>query len=319
MKQKYILSATYLLLILTMCVFTVNAQDTGASLPEILDAVQKNVDFLKEHIVDLISEEEIIAEEFNDKGKVKKTTNIISEYRIFPELTNSTSGCHAVYEIIESLLPAGILREERELLSAKENNKTQRLDKYEFTEQFWAKGSSYIELFFLFDKQNEKCFDYELKGVRRINNRNVYEIGIKQKESDAGTKQTSENENISWDIKFAGFALIDTGTREIVQLNRDKFGININTRRPGKSPIAGMFPYVTIRYFLFTQYEYGKVKIDDQYLTLPVAKTFKLFRINEQLHASYKYRYRNHKVFTVDTKISFDPIEESSMEEGNAE
>ena len=315
MKQKNIFSAICVLSVLAICVFIANARDADASLPEILQAVQKNVDFLKEHLVDLISEEEITIEEFDDKGKAKKTKNIISEYRIFPETTGSIPDCRVIYEIIESLLPVGILREERELLSVKENNRTQRLDKYSFTEDFWASGGSYIELLVLFDKQNEKCFDYELKGDKNTNGRNVYEIGIKQKGADVGTKELGKNEKISWNITYEGSALIDAGTMEIVQINRDRIDIKIDTRRTEKSSITGMFPYVTTRYFLFTQYEYEKVKINNQYLTLPVAKIARLFRINEQLYISYKYRYGKHRVFAVDTKISFDAVKGASIEE----
>ena len=306
MKQKTIL----FLLITAMCVIPVNAGDANASLLEILQAVQKNVDFLKENIIDLISMEEILIEEVNDKGKSTRAANIISEYRIFPETTGSISDCRVVYEIIESLMPTGILREEREMVSAKENNRTQRLDRFQLEEHFWARGSSYVELLVLFDKQNEKCFDYELKGDNNTNDRNVYVIGIEQKEADIGRTHTEKTEDISWNVKYEGSALIDAGTMEIVQLNRNRVNINYSTRRTKSSPINDMFPSVaTARYVLFTRYEYEKVKIKDQFLTLPVTKTVELFRENGQLETSYKYRYVNHRAFTVDTKISFGTID----------
>jgi hypothetical protein len=300
-----------LLLILATCAFPVNAQGADASLPEILKAVQKNVDFLKEHLVDLISEEVVVIEEFDDKGKTKKITNIVSEYRTFPEITNAISDCSVVYEIIESLMPVGILREERELQSVKENNKAQRLDRYKFNEHFWAGGSSFVELLFFFDKQNEKCFDYDLKGVEKNNSRDVYVIGIKQKEASIGAKYTEINEYIHWGIQHAGSMLIDAETMEIVRLNRNRVSIYYNTKRAGNSPIYDMFPYSTARYTASTQYEYEKVKIRDQYLTLPVAKTVELIRSNGKLGSSYKYRYSNHRAFGADTKISFDTAAEN--------
>jgi hypothetical protein len=314
MKQKFFRSMAILFLsIPVMCAIPVNARDTNTSLSEILQAVQQNVDFLKENIIDLISTEEITIEEFNDRGRRTRATNIISEYRIFPETTSLIFDCRVIYEITESLLPTGILREEREILSVKENNRMQRPDRFEFEEPFWARGSSYVELLVLFDKQNEKCFDYELQGVENINDRNLYVIGIKQKEADVGTAHTERNENISWDVKYEGSALIDAGTMEIVQLNRGRVNINYNTRtqRAKKSPIHEMFPSVAIaRYVLFTRYEYERVKINDQFLTLPVAKTVELFRENGQLNTSYKYRHSNHRAFAVDTKIFFDTKDE---------
>jgi len=302
-------AAILFLLISAICVFIANARAADISLSGILRAVQNNVDFLKEHIVDLISEEEITVEEFNDKGKVKNKINITAEYRVFPELKESTPDCRVIYDIVESFLPAGILREERILLSVKENNKTRLPDGYEFKEHFGVGGSSYVELLFLFDKNNEKCFDYELKGAGKYNDRDVYIIGIKRKEADSGRRRI-ENENISWDMKYDVTALIDAGTMEIVQLNRERVEISFSSRRTAKTTIAGMFPYVTTRYYLFIQYEYERVKIRDRYLTLPVAKTARLLRINEQPEAVYKYRYGNHRMFAVGTKVLFDAVPE---------
>ena len=310
MKQKYVCPAIQFLLISTMCAVSASAQDADISFSEIFQAVRKNVDFLKENIIDLLSSEEITIEEFNDSGKTTKTTNIISEYRIFPEIKNSIHNCRVIYDITESLLPTDILREERVLLSAKENGKTQRLDKYEFSEHFLAKGSSYVDFFILFDEQNEKCFNYELKGVEKLNGRDVYVIEIKQRNADVGTKHTETIENIFWNIKYEGSALIDAETMEIVQLKRDGVSLNYRAQRNGSSPINEIFPYVTTRYVFFTQYEYEKVKIKDQYLNLPGSKTVRLFRENGQLYASYKYRYGNYMAFTVDTKILFDAIDE---------
>jgi len=285
----------------------VKTRDADTSLSEILHAVQKNVDFLKEHIIDLVSEEKITIEEYNNRGRVGRTTSIISEYRIFPERTSSIPDCRVVYEIIESLLPVGILREERELLSAKENNREQRLDRFRFTEHFWARGSSYVELMILFDKQNEGCFDYELKGVGSVDGRNVYVIGIKQREADVGSVHAEKDMNISWDVRYEGSALIDAETMDIVQLNRDRVTIGHGVQRTENAPMYDMFPNVTtIRYFLFIQYEYEKVSINDRFLTLPVTKTVSLFRETGQPDISYKYRYGNHRAFTVDTKISFE-------------
>jgi hypothetical protein len=79
--------------------------------------------------------------------------------------------------------PSGILREDREMLSVKEDNNIIK----EFTEAVWAKGNSYVDYFILFDKQNEKCFDYKLIG--RMEEPNAYVIEIKQKEIDIGKKR----------------------------------------------------------------------------------------------------------------------------------
>jgi len=298
-----------------MCAIPVNARDENASLAEILHAVHRNVDFLKENIINLINTEEITVEEFNDREKRTRAVNIISDYRVFPEKTGPISDCRVIYEILESMMPTGILREEREMLSVKENNRTQRLDRFEFTEPFWARGSSYVDLLILFDKQSEQCFDYELKGAGNADNRDVYIIGIRQKEADIGETAGEKNETISWNVRYRGVAFIDSATMEIVRLNRDMVNINYNTQRAKNSPLHDMFPSVALtRYGLLVQYEYGRVRINDKYLTLPVTKAVDLFRENGQQDASYKYRYGNYRAFTVDTKIIFGATDEPSVE-----
>jgi hypothetical protein len=289
-----------------MSVVSVEAQGLDDYLSRILQAVQKNVDSQKEQIIDIISREEITIEEFDDKGKTRKTTNVISNYHIFPETTSSIPDCRIVTEILASVQPAGILREERTMLSAKVDNKAQRMDRFRFTEDIWAKGNSYVDLFILFDKQNEKCFEYRLIG--KFEEDNVYAIVIKQKENDIG-----KSNRWQWDLLYEGVALIDAVTMEIVQLIRNKVPLTYyNISRDGDNAIT---KNVSKRQYFFTQIEYDKIKIGNQFLTLPVERTVRLFRADGQLDTVYKYRYSDHKAFAVDTKISFDPIDEPSIEE----
>ena len=119
MKQKVCLLMQFLF-ISGICAVPVNAQDSDVSLSEILQAVQKNVDSLKEKLVDFTSREEFTIEEFDSKGeKVKKTTNIISDHRAVPEAAKP--------EQLSLVLPS-IIREEREILSAKENGYARKTD-----------------------------------------------------------------------------------------------------------------------------------------------------------------------------------------------
>ena len=306
MKQRYFCSAKLAALVLAICIVPVNAQDSDIQLSTILQSVQKNINLMREQIIDLISEEEILIEEFDNDGKKKKTINVLSEYRIFPEKANMIHDCRIIEEINESLLPTGILHEERTVISIKENGKKIN----DFTEQFWAKGSSYVDLFILFDKQNEKCFDYKLKEVDKIGERAVYKIEIKQKEADTGEKNTKQDKSISWNTKYEGFALIDAATMEVVQLNRDRFEINYT--RQYAIPITRKLKIITLplgRYNVLTQYEYDKIKINDRSMALPVSKTIELFKENGQLDTVYKYKYGKHKAFNVSTKIKFNAVE----------
>ena len=335
------------LLILAVCAVPANAQNTGKtynadiSISEILSAVQKNVDFLKENIVDLVGSEEITVEEFNNKGinskgKIEKTTNVISEYRIFAGSVNNASGCDFVSEALYlpqsrrlinisrevSGIPRealGIPREERKTLSVKVNNKTPRTGRVMFNEPDWAEEHSFAGYLVLFNKQYEKCFDYKLLGVEKINNRAAYVVEITSKES--GGEETTD---MRLNAVYKSVALIDAETMDIVQLSRGRVNINhdaladlsnadpvavlnraVLSTDPEESrlhyeilmkilqsnidkgvkddPMYGYFlgPFTVLDTweYFFTRYEYGKVNIGDRFLTLPVAKTIEVFEI----------------------------------------
>jgi len=311
MKDKYFYFAIQFFLASVLCAVTVNAQDTGVSLVEILQAVQKNVDSQKERMVNILSKEEITIEIFDNKEELIEVANIISEYRVFPETTSTISNCRILYaEIQELMQPSGILREEREILSSKKGVWAEKSPYGDV----WAKGNAYVDLFSAFDKQNEKCFDYRflgeekiiMTGTGRIKERNVYAIEIKNKEADIG-----QAGKLSWVVKYGGVAMIDIGTMEIVQLNRSvNYQITYNNFSTNWRGRVVALEDIIDKYVYSTEYEYDKVKIGDQFLTLPVSKISKLFRENGQLAAIYTYRYSDHKVFDVSVKILFDEIEE---------
>ena len=217
------------LLFLGLYIVSAIAKDSDVSILEILQAVQKNVESLKEQNINLIADEEITIEEFDDKGKVKKTINILSEYRIIQ--TKS-----------EKPFSYGIPQEERTVLFTKENGKVIKtktfIEPYMF--RFAYNGTS--ELFVLFDKQNEEYFDYELigtdlsvlfdnqnekylrfkfNGIEEAKSGNVYIIDIVQKEADV-LKSKNGAQMWAWNLKYKGVVQIDTTSMEIVRLNRAK-------------------------------------------------------------------------------------------------
>jgi len=324
----------FILLILGICCVTANAQDSGVDIvqnqgvvtvknqgvvtvknqgvvsSEILQAVQKKVESLKEQNINLIAEEEITIEEFDDKGEINKTTDILSEYRIIP----NNLGKSFAY---------GIPHEERTVLSAKENGKIKKMKKID--DPFITSGNAFTDLYVVFDTQNEEYFDYSFFGNMSLgpdeksnlpdeNNkknfsgdykikirdalkgRNLYMINIIQKEADVG-----KTNNERWNLKYRGLALIDLDTMEIVQVNRGKTYRVLS---------VGFIVRVAVsRKYFYTQYEYDSIKIGDRFLTLPTAKTVELYKMNGQLDAVYKYKYSNYREFTVDTKIKYGAID----------
>ena len=302
-----------LLLISTICAVHVSAQELYTDISEILQAVQKNVDSQKERLIDILSKEEITLEEFDNKGELAEIANIISDYRVFPGTINKISDCRVLYsEILEFTRSPGILREERVILSTENNG---WIEKKSYGD-FWAKGNTYVDLFSAFDKQNEKCFDYKfigegkisLTGTGKIKERNVYAIEIKHKETNIG-----QTEKLSWVLKHGGIALIDVGTMEIVRLSRSvNYHITYNNFSTNWRGRVFALEDQIEKYVYSIEYEYDKVKIGDQFLTLPLVKIAKIFRENGQLAAVYTYRYRDHRAFNASVKISFDEIQGAS-------
>ena len=331
MKQKYFSFAMRILLISGMCAVSLNAQNSDAPSSEhvqslqtrIIQNLQENVDFLKEHIVDFINKEEVAFEEFDDTGKVTRKTVTTSEYSVFPEMMeiNKISDCKLVFNVLDSVHPVGFLREERRILSTKINSKS--VEPY-FNEPFGAKGSGYAAFFVLFDRQYEKCFDYKLIAVGKINERDAYAVEFSQKEEETGKSETLQGGiGNSWNIRYSGVAWIDAGTMEIVQLNRAPAGLTYVTLPTQKTP------ELRDEYIFDVQYEYYRVKIKDRFLTLPVAKTVRLFEIisdkkqtgvlpdvsgmtkkNLVLRSVLKYEYSDYKTFNVGATITYGAIDE---------
>ena len=283
MKQMFCRLRFTSILLLIMAIYPsfVNAQYTDISLSDIISAVQNNVAFLREHIADFTSTEEITIEEFNNKGKITKTTKIISNYRAFPEIKQQEQ---------PSLILPGILGEQREVLFVKENDKDKKIK--EFLEPIFFSGrDGFTELFVWFDKQNEQHFDYSLDGIELVGERNTFKVKLSQNEIESGKTDDGRG---SWNTRYQGVAWIDSETMQVIKLNRDRLKVVFHSRNRR----------ATEKYFS-TEYEYGKVIIKDQLLMLPIAKTVEILRDNEKLETLYKYKYSNHKAFTVDTNITY--------------
>jgi len=223
MKQRYCSLALLIVLISGICAIHAGAQDSEfpGSAPKdvqtqrnnvedvqnlqikILQAVQRQVDLLKENLVDITSREEVIREniEFSESKEQQliKTHDIISDYRISfqKETTPIIPDCGVVAKILNAAEPPYILQEERTTRTEKApvlKNGT-RESGVSGLEQFFmdTARSGFLELIVPFDKQYEKCFDYKLLGIAKINERNVYVMDVKGKEKTSEKGITEKN------------------------------------------------------------------------------------------------------------------------------
>ena len=265
--QKYFCLIVQILLIFVICVISINAQDSKISLTaispniedtekleniqnlqtKILQNVQRQVDLLKENLVNIVSSEEVASERdseaFDSKGeKVIRTKNILSEYRIsyLKDVTDVIPDCSVVAKIFNPLEPPYILQEDRAVQSVKESN--QRLpDIYPYgvftatLNQFYLDiaRNSFLEMIVPFDKQYEKCFNYKLLGIAKIKERDTYVIEVmgKEKSTEEGIIAQDKFTEMSWNIKFGGLALIDAKTMEIFQFNEKRVNMEIINSR----------------------------------------------------------------------------------------
>ena len=274
----------------------VKAHDSTIKLPEILQAVQTYVDFLRNNVRDFVSREEITIEEFDNRGRINKTTEIISEFRVTPvrpELRKP--GRLFLYTIPQ---------EERTLLSVRENDKPRR--NTNFSEPAFLVGlNPFNDLLVIFDKRNEEYFNYRLNGIETISGRKAYVIEIEQKEAEIGNTTT-----FWWIRKYEGVAHIDVETMDVLKLNRGRHDF-----RPGARHLRYLGRLigrnVSMRLPHYHYYEYKKVNIGNQYYTLPVERTSRLYHQDGRIHTIFRYRYSDHRVFTVDTNIKFDFTDES--------
>jgi len=197
------------------------------------------------------------------------------------------------------------------VLSAKENGKMKKFD-----DPMFLRGmNSSTDLYAIFSKQNEEYFYYKLigtdlsvlqdkqndeysnfkfDGLEEFKMRNVYIVGIVQKDEDIGKLGSSWE----WKIKYRGVALIDTETMEVIRLYRSR-GYLYRKR----------FGSIVFKNYYFIQIEYDKLKIGDQFFTLPTMRAVEIYRMNGTLDTIYTYKYSNYKVFNADVKIEYEAID----------
>lgn len=279
---------------------------------KIIQNAQQQVDLLKENLIDITGVEEAIIEDKNKDRTTWKTISIISDYRIFPEKAKKTASDVRI-ATQDSLRQSVYFREERQMVSAKENGRVIK----SVGNPFWdMTGGSFVDFFFCFDKQNENIFDYKLLGFTDVNKRNAYVMEVKAKERVA-----VKMPNAAYIMDYSALVLVDAVTLEFFQI------------------AGGIFEQMFgVEYYFFSQYEYEKVKIKSQLLLLPVSKTINVYYIGTPRDAKkypyeslpkgfdalplgrvYKYKYSDYKAFNVDMKIRFGTMEEELLINGMPE
>ena len=278
-----------------ICTAPVNIKNSKVPLSEIIQIVQKNVNSLKEQIINFVSIEEFTFEEFNNSGKKAKTLNILSDYRVVHEQSASAESTKIISE------------ETRNILSVKEDGKEKYVENY--ADFITAKHNPYDDLFIWFNKDTEKCFDYRLDNSVNIKKRKTHVIRISPKRNVLDIGQVCRAIDMSND----GFVYIDTETTNILRSSK-KPSLYIRefdyvppfNYTPLDSPKCFTKPCV---YVIQYEYDYGDVMIGDQAWRLPISKQVKVEVVKTtydmQPWLVYKYRYIDHKTFTVGTKIWF--------------
>ena len=144
MKQRYSRWIMMLPVIIGLAGFPVHTQESAMpAASDVLSHVQKNVQALRTLVPDFVCEEQV-TDQHIDKGKVATRKVIDSQYRVIRKDSP-----------VPTAFPTFI--ESREVKTATVNNKSIVLRKYE--PPIGVEGGFCNDLFVLFDKENENCFD----------------------------------------------------------------------------------------------------------------------------------------------------------------
>jgi hypothetical protein len=149
--------------------------------------------------------------------------------------------------------------------------------------------SSYGAYYALFDKKHEECFVYQLVGIGRIQEREVYALKFTQKKDrfiyrpdDRGnferiSQDLADGKLISkyyketkYKVNYSGVAWVDAETFELIRIDRKPF-YQYDQDRPDDVSIVNN-----------DQYEYASIKVGGMLLTLPVSEIHKTFVKNKE-------------------------------------
>ena len=150
-------------------------------------------------------------------------------------------------------------------------------------------------LFSWFDKENEKCFNYELLGNEIIEEGDAYKIRITTKKDRKRAGKICESFKDNWNSTI----WINMKTMQIIRLLTDP--IKIEPPRIIRTFIKGS-------YFSTYRIDYTLLLVGKEYWLLPV-KNHIISKKNEHIVYETDIEYSNYKLFSSTVLVNFDNLQ----------
>jgi len=151
-------------------------------------------------------------------------------------------------------------------------------------------------LFSWLDKENEKCFDFELLGSEAIESRDAYKIRVTAKKDAKRAGKICQSFQKGWNSTI----WIDRETMQVARLLTDPVKINIPR-------IVNLF--VKGAFVSIDSFDYAPVAFGQEHWWLPVANHI-ILKTDEWVIQEGRSEYRDYQLFTSFTKIKFENLQE---------
>lgn len=273
------LSLSALVILSLFLTASVSAQD--ASISDILPRVQENVAILKSQTGNFICGESS-GQGYSSYAKGTRSSTL-RYIRYIPVPSDGKSFRPSSYEMYGEINVGNTKTIIKQYTY--DGNKTQFKKSNKILNGFDA-------LFSWLDKENERCFDFELLGNEAIDSRDVYKIKAKAKPDAKKAGKICQSFQENWNSTI----WIDRETMQVVRLLTDPIKVNIPR-------IAYILTKGTI--FSIDRFDYAPILVGQESWWLPVANHHTMKR-NDKVFQEGDSEYRDYKMFKSSVKIEFE-------------
>lgn len=247
----------------------------GPAAADIVSRVQKNVAAFQILLPDFICDERVTSQTI-EKAKVTEEERVISSFRV----TRRKSP-------VRSASP--MFLESREVISATVNGKPTTVRNYVLP--LGVRGGFSDDLLYFFDKEKEKCFDFELAGSEEIRGRTALVLSIRVKDNVGliGGKCSSLPPGKT------SKAWVDSESMQVLRLQMFSTRILMYTT-PWNRGHNG-------EYLFYPSIDYAEAFINGTPYWMPAAKRGEFVKSKEQRSYLYVVEYSNYHKFQVSTNV----------------
>lgn len=246
----------------------------GPATVDIVSRVQRNVAAFQELLPDFICDERVTKQDM-EQGKVTREDRFISSFRVTRRKSPARS-------------TSPMFIETREVISATVKGKPATVRDYVLP--IGVTGGFSDDLFYFFDKEKEKCFDFELAGIDKIRGRTALLLSIRVRDNVIRIGGRCSSLSPGRTSK----AWVDSESMQIMRLQL------FPTRY---LQFAGPLSRWNGEYLIHQSIDYAEVLINGAPYWLPAAKRAEFVKLKGQRSFLYVVEYSNFHKFDVSAKV----------------